>query len=49
MTDIERAVKEADEYMAEHRVTEAWRVIRRLRDTLVRSASKGVIVGRDEA
>jgi hypothetical protein len=29
------ALEEADEYMNNHRVTDSWRVIRRLRDELV--------------
>jgi hypothetical protein len=29
------AIREADEYMNNHRVTDSWRVIRRLRDELV--------------
>lgn len=34
--EVEAAINEADTYMTEHRVTDSWRVIRRLRDTLVR-------------
>ena len=34
---VQAAVREADEWLAEHRVSESWRVINRLRDTLVRT------------
>ena len=35
-TDPQASTLEADEYMANHRVTEAWRVIARLHATLTR-------------
>src|SRR5690606_15240014 len=33
--EVQGAIREADEYMADHRVTESWRVISRLHATLV--------------
>lgn len=36
--EITSAVVEADEWLTEHRVSESWRVINRLRDTLVRTS-----------
>lgn len=38
------AINAADEWLAEHRVTESWRMINRLRDQLVRSSPKPVDV-----
>lgn len=42
--EVMAAVVEADTYMTEHRVTESWRTISRLRDALVRLAdAKGTL------
>ncbi len=39
-TEIEAAVREADEWLNTHRVNDTWRVMNRLRDTLVRVAEQ---------
>lgn len=39
-SEIEAAIREADEWLNSHRVSETWRTMNRLRDTLVRRAAE---------
>lgn len=40
---IASVVEEADRWLESHRVSENWRTMNRLRDTLVRTASRGTL------
>ena len=52
---IDSVVREADEWLNSHRVSETWRTMNRLRDTLVRTPPQnltsglGVLAWADEA
>lgn len=41
-TSADQAVKIADEWLHEHRVSESWRIINMLRDELVRATDRQV-------